>query len=67
MTHRTAVEIVEEIQDLDNRRLELESELIEETGMPYDQFVLGMKALVLPDPQGGAALLEYRRQYGGGL
>jgi hypothetical protein len=65
--YRGALEIMQDLRDTENRILELEGELRELTGMTRERFELGMRALVLPDPEGGEALMELRRQFGGAL
>lgn len=65
--HRGALEIMIDLQAAEAKVLDLEAELFAVTGMDRRRFELGMRALVLPEPEGGRALHQLRSEFGGAL
>jgi hypothetical protein len=66
MTPRGALEICQEIADLDNKRFDLERELLALTGKSYDDFIEGVRQLLAPandEPEQREDALRRPRNY----
>jgi hypothetical protein len=66
-TRRTLTDVLYDLVEAREKMEACEAEIEQLTGMPCDRFILGARALVLPEPDGGRALQELRERFGGAL